>query len=222
MRALLILVSLGLLIMGGQAIFTTLTNLDPGSYTLEEYHQQRPKDKWLELKNCQLNVLAASFETSLGKSTPEMVYIPIRPAEAEETDETVVLLAAEDLALRQLVEKMNRIEQESTLLAFVGEHSDALFPTKDIKGLVRFGVEMDEGDRSDLRKLDSSLAKDFVVIDEGSKPSWLRAAMLPAGLLLGAIGIFSGRGQQQVPPPLSQAPPAIPGAQPPAGPPPLR
>jgi hypothetical protein len=60
-----------------------------------------------------------------------------------------------------------------------------MYPTRDVRGLVRFGIDLQEKDRNKLDSLDQNLASDFIIIDEGKKPELgVSAAMFFVGLLL--------------------------------------
>jgi hypothetical protein len=96
-----------------------------------------------------------------------------------------VLVATKDAAILGLVESMNRSADAASAAKLLAENAGKLFPRKDVKGLVRYGIDLNDKDRSKLASLSQNLAPDFIIINEGEKPNpGFSAAMLFIGLLL--------------------------------------
>jgi len=62
--------------------------------------------------------------------------------------------------------------------------------TKDLEGLVRFGVDLDSKDRDKLAGLSENLSPDFVILSGGKKPTFL----LSAGMFVGGLALLAVAG----------------------------
>jgi hypothetical protein len=81
--------------------------------------------------------------------------------------------------------------------------------------VVRFGIELDDGDAFKIEDLNPNLSDDFVILDEGTRPQWAMIVMFPIGLALAWFLLFGSKKQGVAPP---SSPPPLPSGQ---GPPPL-
>jgi hypothetical protein len=99
-----------------------------------------------------------------------------------------------------------------------------LYISKDIEGLVRFGLEFKSSDKFALQRENPNLAKDFIVIDEGMRPDYAVTALLfICGVALAAwliLGVGNSRkvSSSSIPPPLpgfKDCPPPMPPKPPP-------
>jgi hypothetical protein len=70
----------GFLWLGGQGVYTALTNRAPAVIGCADYLQQQRAEKWLLLKGCRLNMIRASYSHSSPSDTITRVYVPIRGA----------------------------------------------------------------------------------------------------------------------------------------------
>ncbi len=192
------LVALGalyMLWMGGQGMYTSIKNHAPMELACENYDDVKPNKEWLKLTACELNVLESSYMEENGKVTE--LFIPARGPGEEEGDPIHVLLATDDRDLLALTNEMIKLETEAELMAYFAKHRSQLYVTRDVQGLVRYGVDLDDGDRADLKGLDDSLATDFVIVDDGKEPGFGKSLGLLGGgsvLLLG-IGAAAAGGK---------------------------
>lgn len=184
MKFFLFFVSIALIWGGGQALYTNATNLEPSEYSFSNYITEKPQQKWLTLTNCELNLLDASYFSYFGATEATEIYIPVKSPDAGKMEFTHVLLASKDPEMLRVYNELMSMEDESQIIVYTLQNRDSIFIQKDLTGLVRFGIELDDEDRQELQDLNENLASDFVIIDEGLKPDWSHAALLPAGLLL--------------------------------------
>jgi hypothetical protein len=178
------LVGLYLLWTGGQGLYTAVKNREPFQVACQNYGEVRPSQEWLELTGCSLNLLEASY-TETGGSVTEL-FIPAR-GENEDGDGTPihVLVATKDPDLLGIANQLIKIEDETEMMKFAVENGDKMFPTRNVSGLVRYGVDLDDDERSQLKNLDANLSENFVIVDEGKSPGFGRAVgFLSGGVVL--------------------------------------
>lgn len=190
------LVAFGALYMiwaGGQGLYTAVKNREPMELSCASYDDVKPNKEWLRLTGCELNVLEASYMEENGRVVE--LFIPARGPGEEEGDPIQVVLATKDETLTGLANEMAKIEDEMELIQFFAEHRDRLYSTRQIEGLVRYGVNLDSGDREELMGLDENLASDFVIVDEGKRPRFAGSLGFLGGgfvLLLGVGAVAAG------------------------------
>lgn len=174
-----ILGGLYLLWAGGQGIYTAVTNREPLQVACDSYGEVKPTSEWLELTGCTLSLMEASY-TEENKRVVEL-FIPARGENSQEGSPIHVLVATKDPTLLSLANQLITIEDEQALMTFAMQNNQALGAQRDVRGLVRYGVDLDDDERDQLKNLDSTLAPDFVILDDGKQP----------GLGL-PLGMFSG------------------------------
>jgi hypothetical protein len=184
--------ALYLMWMGGQGLYTSVKNRAPMELACGSYDEVKPNREWLKLTGCELNVMESSYMEENGKVVE--LFIPARGPGEEEGDPIYVLLATDDNELLAVTNEMMKLESEAELMSYFAKHRSKLFFTRDVEGLVRYGVNLDDSDRADLAGLDDTLAADFVIVDDGKKPGFGKSlAFLGGGvaLLLG-VGAAAG------------------------------
>lgn len=181
-----VLVGFYLLWTGGQGLYTAVKNHDPLEVACQSYSEVGPSQEWLTLTGCSLNLLEASYTETGGKVTE--LFIPARPArpargdaEAEDDAPIHILVATKDSELLALANQLIQIEDQAGMMRFALEHGDKMFPARNVSGLIRYGVDLDDDERAQLKSLDASLHEDFVILDEGKTPGFGRS-----------LGFFSG------------------------------
>jgi hypothetical protein len=182
----LIFAVIGLLWMGGQGVYTGLTNSKQTEMTLADYVQKKPTATWLKLKDCQVSTLDAAYTSKLGSITE--VYIPLRAPGSPPEEKVHVLLATKDKATLAMIKRMSEMKNDQEMLKFAIENGKQLLNTRDVNGIVRFGIELKDKDRRKLANLDKNLTPDFVILSEGEEPHiFVSVAMVVAGLVLGLV-----------------------------------
>jgi hypothetical protein len=184
---LLLIVTAGLLWGGGQGVYTALSNRQPTVLTYDEYVKTKPHATWLELQECVLSLPQASIRTTRTTNRMKEAFIPIISAPGQKEERTSVLVATTDPATLALLEQFNQTTDEAEKRKLMISNLDRFFPKRTVKGLVRFGIDMNDRDRRKLADLDQNLASDFVIIDEGKEPGLVPSAlMLLVGVVLAA------------------------------------
>ena len=77
--------------------------------------------------------------------------------------------------------------------AWATAHAGELRPVREITGLVAWGIELQSDEYEEIAALGRDiLAADFVVVDDGERPSlWFSAGMSAAGTVLAVISVLS-------------------------------
>jgi hypothetical protein len=180
---LLIFGTIALLWGGGQKIYTGLMNSSPTSLTLAEYEKTKPPAHWLKLSDCQLSVAECLVRQDASKSVTE-IFIPLR-AKGGAAGKSQVLFATKDAGLMLVNAQLGSVKSEQEAISVLTTHRDKLY-NREVQGLVRYGIDLKDKDRRELATLGPSLASDFIILDDGAKPSLgLGFLMLVGGLLLG-------------------------------------
>ena len=154
-----------------------------------------------------------NYQSLFGVGHISEIYVPLKSAQASSQDEVHILVATKDPALLQMAEQMRQIGSREESLHFVQEHARELVVQRDVTGLVRFGLELEDRDVRKLRKLNDNLAQDFVVLADGERPDYLQAiAFSVGGVALAAWLLKRTLGSTRTPPP-PRPPPIPPSAQ---------
>lgn len=203
-------ITIALLWGGGQGIYTALKNREPLKMTFREYEEKRPTAEWVSLSDAQLNLLNSAYVTSRFSDEIKEVYIAVEAVGDRSEKAALVLLASKD---KELIDMMNSSSIQMNALKSPGDMTPellkSLFPTRVVTGLVRFGIDADSKTRDKLAKLDLSLAKDFIIINDGEEPKLgVSVGMLIGGLVLGFF--ILSRSSRETPPPSPPPLPAMP------------
>lgn len=212
--------AIALLWGGGQGLYTALTNTKPTVLGYDEYVRTKPRATWIELKDCVLVLPEASFRSSRVSKEITEVFIPVRSGTSKEEEEEKihVLVATKDQETLGLMKEAHQAQDDTAAaLKLLSSKADKMFPKKDVKGLVRYGIELRDKERRQLASLDENLAADFIIIDEGKKPEPVVSTLMFLGGLI-CLWLF-GRARASTPPAAPPPPPAVPPTPPPAVPP---
>ena len=185
--------ALYLMWMGGQGLYTSMKNRTPMELPCGNYDEVKPNKEWLKLTGCELNVIESSYMEENGKITE--LYIPARAPGEQEGDTIYILVATDDSELIAMTNEMVQLGSEAELMSYFSRNRSKLYFTKDVQGLVRYGVDLDDSERADLAGLDDTLASDFVIVDDGKEPGFGKSLGFLGGgivLLLGVGAVAAG------------------------------
>jgi hypothetical protein len=193
-----VLGGLYLLWSGGQGLYTALKNREPFQVACQNYGDVKPSREWVALTGCSLSLMEASYIESGG--TVEELFIPARGEGQEEGAPIHVLVATKDPDLLAAANQLIKIEDETELMKFAVEHHEQMFRTKDVTGLVRYGVDLDDSDRAKLKSLDATLAENFVILDDGRSPGYGRSLGFMTGgallVIVTGVGVLGSGGSK--------------------------
>ena len=188
---LIFIVIIGMLFWaGGQGLYVSLTNRTPTVLSYDDYAKSNSKASWLAITNCMLDLADASYRTTSGSTVPTELYIPVTGL-GDKSDQVRVLLATKSSRMILALAELENKKTESEALAWMMKNHELAFPKNGVKGLVRFGLDMKEKDRSKLLKLQPNLTKDFIILDDGQEPSLVKSlGMIAGGVALLGVGGF--------------------------------
>src|SRR5262249_12904846 len=130
-------------------------------------------------------VVRASYSRKQLTDEVTQVYIPISATASTGDAKTKALFATKDQSVIALVTELRKVNGDGEALKFALTNIDRLFPKRDVQGLVRFGIKMDDREREKLAELNPNLDPNFIVIDDGEQPEWLPSfGLLALGLVL--------------------------------------
>ena len=196
----LLIVTIALLWGGGQTLYTALSNRQPTKMSMAEYAKTKPKAEWLELSDCNLAITEGMHSEKYG--TVQEIYIPLYAPTDKGTDKIVALLATKEQTLMNLYQATSTLKTDDAYRQWLATHKDQLFK-KTVRGLVRFGIDLKDNDRSKLASLEKSLAPDFIIIDDGKEPSMMMGlGMTGGGLVILVIGLLKWLGSRRAGPPV--------------------
>ncbi len=184
MKKYLFLLCLGFCLLGGQALYTNLTNLKPVDITLSELISAGAPQKWVQITELSLDVMDSTYITSsLNEDEATDLYIPMYVPETPK-ERIQIFLHSQDPELLQIFNEMLAKEDETEVMKHFLEHRNQLMQQRSVSGLIRFGLESNQEDRDILKEHNPNLAEDFLILNENQRPNWVKAAMLPLGLFL--------------------------------------
>lgn len=182
-----ILITLALLIGGGQMLYTGLKNREPLTLSAKDYLAKKPNVEWVHITGAECDLSSCATSGMLGNV--EELYIPVRVPGDARSKPVEVLLKTKNLALVNVMDALKKAgnDPEAMRKAVAGK-GELLAGPREVTGLVQFGIESDSRKREKLAKLNLNLAPDFVIIEDGAKPALGTGALLLAGGLL--MGFF--------------------------------
>lgn len=183
----LAIVAIGCFVAGGQAVYTGIRNRSPLEVSCADYLAQKPAGEWLRLKGCALDLADATFFKDKDSDRIKTAFIPIRPVGASDSAPLELLLQTQGSAYLDVLNKIQAVgNDEARLTEYMTANADKVFPEKDVEGLIAWGIDVEEKQLDEIRRLNKSLKPDFKILMDGAAPS------LGFGLLMIAGGFVAG------------------------------
>lgn len=158
---------------GIHGVYTALTAGEQLEMTCADFIAKKPTNKWLKLTEADLLYDKMINDIMFGKVVTQ-VYVPVIPKGAQSNALTRILLVSkkpEEIALAQeLVDAGNDLMKQIEVL---NKRSKSPSHAKTIEGVVRYGLADSDNDRRKMHKLIENLETDYVVIEDGEKPTVL-------------------------------------------------
>lgn len=170
MKYSLLIISLVIIFGGSQGIYTSIKNPNPTVYDLNELTSSSiPSEEWITLKNCDINLLeAAYFENAFSNGLAKEIYIPLH---SSESDTVIALLATKNKNILDVYNLIQSQTDEQKALEFISKYTDQVYQNdREITGLVRFGIELDNKEHRKLHQISENIVNDFIIIDYNTKP----------------------------------------------------
>jgi hypothetical protein len=177
-RIALLLISIPLLVHGGDALYLAARSRTQARLTCGEYAVTRPRSGWVRLGSCEVDYVRAGYRETGGRLT-ELLF-PLRPLGSSPAMPAAVVLATRDPAILQIAERAIRGSAEGrddeaftvSMLQIV----NTMRGSRDIEGLARTPLQAFRT-RPSITAIHAPLADDFVVIDLGAQPRLLVPAI---------------------------------------------
>ena len=187
-KGILLLVAIAAIWGGAQGIYTAKQNPTPTAYELNNLSgKNMPVEKWLQLKNCNFNLLeSVYFESVFGDGLANELYVPLKST----NDSIVALLYTKTKDWVNLFNLVTSQTDPEKAAHFYKKYKQiAVQDSVDFKGLVRFGIDLDLKEWRQLAGSYPKLVKNFIIIDQNTKPS---ASFSYFMLGIGALLLFWG------------------------------
>jgi len=194
MKFLLVLLAAVSIWIGAQKLISALSFGTPVTFTIEDFLNDRPDEKSVELTGVAMDVSLSVYSTD---GEVKEIYIPVTPASTPENKEIVILVATKDPAILEVIEKMEELEDDKLIADYMTANPDRVFLTENITGRVRLAKDIDPHDAKSLREKEKNLDHDFIIIDTIDKPNWLAVGLIPAGLGILAFVFFYQRSAEE-------------------------
>jgi hypothetical protein len=136
----------------------------------------------------------AMYRQNKTSKSVEELFIPVRSeSESAASERCAVLLATRDPGLITLYQQIESSRSKEEAIGYL-EHHKNKFVNREIKGLVKFGIDLKDEERRKLASLDKSLTTDFVILTDGKEPSMgAGIGMLLGGIVLAGLGVLGVR-----------------------------
>ena len=178
-----------LLLFGFIEISESLHFHEPRVLTYEQFEKEKPQEGWFHIKGAQLSVIESAFEEDKTTHTLKKAFVPVSSSAdllGDKNKQTYLLMETTDQAILDVVHDAQGLSDEKSAIQYVEKNPQRAFPVRDVEGMIKTGLNEDSSTRDELKKLDSTLAPNYVVLQEGRHPSLgLGIGMLLGGLLLG-------------------------------------
>ena len=206
-----LILSVALLIGGGQGFYTALKNRQPVTMTVKDYLAHRPSGEWVHLKDAHCDLAECAVSGYAG--TIQELFIPVRvPGENPESKVNVLLKTKDAQMVAAMVSLKAAAKDPAAQAKVIANNYKVLSGPKEISGLVEFGINADDKKRANLAGLHMNLASDFVIIADGEQPSTVGSlCMLAGGAFIGLLTLRGGAGAKGAPGgPAAMPPPNLP------------
>ncbi len=225
LRIALLLVSILLLVIGGEGIYHAARSRQQIALTCQQVTEQPPRTLWLRVSGCDIDYLGAGYRESKGQIIE--LFFPVRPAAQGRAAPAALVVATRDsdvLALAQNTIGGGQQPDQEAFLVMMLRIVTMLKVSREVEGYARSGMMELLRTRRALAGLGATLAPQVLVLDLHARPDFLRPGIetvLGLLLLIPPLRRFARRS------PVSTESPAVataPGAapQPVAGPAPRR
>jgi hypothetical protein len=184
-RPFLAFIALGFLLHGSQEIYTYLQNPEPAEMTCQEFVNNKPKNTWLKLTECQLDIGDSTYIYFGDEDVANELYIPAYPVEEFAEDKKVkILIYTQKQRYLNIYNKLIKLPEEE-ILDYQVENFTEIAPITTIEGTVKFGLDdVSSDEKQDIIDLNSNLAEDIIFIELDKKPD------IKTGIGMTSVGLI--------------------------------
>jgi hypothetical protein len=182
----LLLVSILLLVMGGEGIYHAAGSRQQVALTCEQITGLPPRTLWLRVSGCDIDYLGAGYRESKGRIIE--LFFPVRPATQARSTPAALVVATRDadvLALAQNTMGGGQQPDQEAFLVMMLRIVTMLRASREVEGYARSGVIELLRTRRALTGLSAPLAPQVLVLDLHARPHFLLPGIeVGFGLLL--------------------------------------
>lgn len=211
---LLPLVSIALIIGGGQSVYTGFKNRKITEIELASLMEKKPDTEWLRIQGGVLDTMNSVYPSRFGSKKATSMYVPLVLPDTDSSEGQIhALVLTKDQALLDFTNEIREMEEsdieEAELQMFILKNIDKIRVSRPVEGVVQFGIEADDKKSRKINDLYGNIADDAIIIEEGKKPSASEGViMLTGGLILG--GFLLRRSARRESQPAAGDPPPLP------------
>ena len=186
-----------MIIGGGQNVHTSFKNRKVTEVEISSLTTSKPDSEWLRLKGGKLDVMNATYTSSFGVGDAKEIYVPLVAPSEDSSQSTIrVLVLTKDPDLLKFTNDSRKLEKDNAsaaqVLKFLAASAEKMRVTRDVEGLVQYGIEGGGKKERKIRGLYTNLSPDVIILEEGTKPSMmLGLGMLIGGWALGFVLVIS-------------------------------
>ena len=198
-RFALLLVSIPLLVHGGDGLYHALRSRSQVAVACDAFTANRPSSHWVRITGCDVDYLRAGYHESGGQIRE--LFLPLTPPAVPANQPVSLVVATSDPAVLESAASAVRGAEagdQNAYLAAMLEVVTTMGAAREVQGMVRSPLEMFRSRRA-LAALNAPLADDAVVVDLDRRPSVLLPAIelaLVALIALILMGLSLRRRQQ--------------------------
>lgn len=178
-----------LVVVGGCGVATGFRLRSPVTLSCEAFYAKPPASEHVRLTDCRTRFFDASCRESAGAI--QEVFAPVVPLREGETVDIRLVLATRNADARALIAEMRANEKQGDKmagLAFLSKNAARMVVSRDLQGMLRRKIDRNDPTLRALKEIESNLAEDFAILDEGRRPGLLIPfVVVAAGLLLWAL-----------------------------------
>jgi len=182
---------------GSHQTYLSWRNSEPTEITYEDYLAEQPDAEWLTLTGVAFDYFNSAHEEMEDTGRITKVYVPVIPvAEPEgEPAATRVLIEIDDPETIAFYEAIP--DEPEAAAAYLLENRGA-WDVGRVSGILRFGIESTDKERTDLRGVVADLAPDFALIVKDEEPHGVVPGLLAilAGVVVLGLGLLAGKGSR--------------------------
>ena len=192
----LVLLGLTLLPISALELRDNMATKAPTPLAWAQFVADKPEAGWFKVSGAQLEVADALWVEDTRNGEMGNIYVPARAAgnESDEEKPIEMLVRVDDPKIAQTVRELQEIDKGSdeAAMKYTLSHLEQLIVARPLVGTIAEGMDdVDSDDKNLIEKADITLASDFVILQEGEKPSLVaRLIMLLVSIGLTALGLF--------------------------------
>jgi hypothetical protein len=194
--------TIALLVYGINEIMQAGKYSQPKVMSYEQFVQQKPEEGWYRITGAFYDLTGGiHFHREFDKddiNNISEIYVPVfsvaeMASDSKSEPKVKLIVQTRNPGMLETYRSFGSSSgsmSKEQVLDYLKQHADQIYVRKDVEGMVKSGLNSEDSDKTkELAKLSANLDPDYVLLEEGKKPSML------VGLGLTALGLLLGVGQ---------------------------